>query len=621
MEDILTERFSYASITPYKDYCKLSEKRKLSRTMIDNLDKYDVDDLFSDNVKRDKNALKYYEGKIMELPEKKSKKGKVFFFTTEEEIQERFPLEYSYVSNEKTNTWDTTKDHQIKRHFGRSFSEVITHVVERSIRRHGDKITIKVYSGFKSRGFNCIYFKKSFRVESITINLSTGNFTTCSINKRGKTNNTKLRCNSFMSLQQMLFNADNPFAVKNMIKSNSRVREEFLSSFDNEIFTSKIQEALGISFGIMNYGDSPISFLNDLVKVFVEKKKIKVPNGDYVYWITRLYPTEKYLKKNERKLIASVLDMLGVKSKMSIKLVHSYPNIDIVGFVKLCTYFGSDYTKYIGNLNDLVLSNSNRKTGTNNTMDWLLKSNMKHHPNKTYHLTDNEKENLIKIANSFEYTEGIGIMSERYTQLLDDHFNMIEKIRQFDPDMQMRARTLKDFNDEHRELSKIISAMKKGWTIEYQYDQKTIDQIEKPIECLYDSNTLHFIYPTILKREEDYMEEGSFMHHCVASYSNKDKSMIVSVRTENGQDRVTCEYDIQTGRCIQKRSFCNAQPPEHFVNGLDMLDGVIMKLARFGILNWKDKKKVPVKINGIELPMEILPVNARDIFGVQLPFG
>ena len=40
---------------------------------------------------------------------------------------------------------------------------------------------------------------------------------------------------------------------------------------------------------------------------FVDKKKIKTPN-DFVPLIKRYYPTEKFLKKNQRKLMQSILD-------------------------------------------------------------------------------------------------------------------------------------------------------------------------------------------------------------------------------------------------------------------------------------------------------------------------
>jgi hypothetical protein len=208
---------------------------------------------------------------------------------------------------------------------------------------------------------------------------------------------------------------------------------------------------------------------------------------------------------------------------------------------------------------------------------------------------------------------------------------MIHKLREYLPDLYMKARTHQELTAEHRELSKMIAAIKKGWVIEYQYDEKTISEIERPIDFVVNLGTDDDpifrldtsmgdkkLYPRILKREEEYVEEGSFMHHCVASYSDKDKSMIVSLRTEDENDRVTIEYDIQTGKPIQKRHFCNANPPQHFHNCIIMLDARIKQQARWGTLNWKEKKKVPVIINGVQIQQEQL--GPRTPFGAPLPF-
>jgi hypothetical protein len=204
---------------------------------------------------------------------------------------------------------------------------------------------------------------------------------------------------------------------------------------------------------------------------------------------------------------------------------------------------------------------------------------------------------------------------------MDEHIRMIGRVREFDPTFYLKSKTMQEFHVEHRELSKIISAIKKGWVIEYQYDEKVLEDLEKPLDCLYDDNRLHKLHPYVLKREEDYVEEGSFMHHCVASYADKDKSIIVSLRTEDGMDRVTCEFDIQSGRCLQERSFCNAKPPSHFEDGLLLLSEKINLYSRWGTLNWKEKKKVPIKINGIEITSELPTVRVTDIFDdVQLPF-
>jgi hypothetical protein len=123
-------------------------------------------------------------------------------------------------------------------------------------------------------------------------------------------------------------------------------------------------------------------------------------------------------------------------------------------------------------------------------------------------------------------------------------------------------------------------------------------------------------YPFILKREEDYSEEGSFMHHCVASYSDKDRSIIVSIRTQDKSDRVTCEFDCQTGSLIQSKHFCNGQPPEDIAMAVVELTKKTKGYARLGLLNSISRQKVPIKINGIEVtPEQREPRRLTDVMG------
>jgi hypothetical protein len=184
---------------------------------------------------------------------------------------------------------------------------------------------------------------------------------------------------------------------------------------------------------------------------------------------------------------------------------------------------------------------------------------------------------------------------------------MINKIRVYDPLLHMKATNEKEFIEEHTELSKLVTAIKKGWVIEYQFNKKMLDEIEKPIKsyCICE-NVPHekdfvLLYPKVLKREEEYIEEGNFMHHCVATYADQERSIIISLRNEDGSDRITCEYKIQDGKLVQSRHFCNGSVPEHFKDALEVLSDKVLIHARWGTLNWLEKKKVPVQINGIEI--------------------
>jgi hypothetical protein len=180
---------------------------------------------------------------------------------------------------------------------------------------------------------------------------------------------------------------------------------------------------------------------------------------------------------------------------------------------------------------------------------------------------------------------------------------MIERINEFDPNIRWRATTYSDFHTEHMELSKMFSLMKKGWTTEYVFDNRMTRKVEEPITVLGDDLITRTFVPFILKREEEYSEEGAFMHHCVASYANKESSMIISLRLNGGMERVTCEFEKKTGHCHQERYFCNKVPPPYFNLALEILVERVKKFSNQRLLNHIDMKKVRVKINGIEIPL------------------
>jgi hypothetical protein len=259
--------------------------------------------------------------------------------------------------------------------------------------------------------------------------------------------------------------------------------------------------------------------------------------------------------------------------------------------------FGSVSTK-----NDMIPSSLKVMTSMSNDFK-----------NHGYDITDVEKENLVKVLTS-EPVRGVTV-NENFMGLVRDHFRMLNRIREYDPNIRMKANNITKFHSEHNELSKIISAIKKGWVIQYFYPEETIRQIQQPIKIFKsidigpglkgtDMDNYITITPHVLTREEEYIEEGKFMHHCVASYAETDTSMIISLRTDDQQDRVTCEFQISNGKLIQAKHFSNAQPPKQFEFVIEEVTDIVRIHARFGTLNWLKKDRVPIKINGIEIPAE-----------------
>jgi len=606
MEDIITQKFSYATITVFKDYSKIDDKKKSLNSMSVNLDDFDGDDEETIFEKR-KQQIKFLVedlrkpsvGRIVEFPEKMGNK-KTRFFYGEPNINERTSINYAI------NKFETRNDRHIKRHYGNPFSEIAVNTIERSIRRHGDKITIKVYRHNRYRPFNSIYFKQSSSVESVTFNTVTGNFTTCSMTKHGKKISKTFRTNSFTMLE-VQFSQGGIIDMRKVLDDDSSLMIEYKETFNNRDFIYNLDKTLKLNQNIIFNGKW---FVQLMLERFVETKQIKVSN-DYGLWIKKYYPTEKFLKKNERKLVASILDMFQIKSKITIKIMHRNSKLDIHSLARLCYLFGDNYSKYIASIDMKHFDNSTIEPVEMGCSKFVFAQENKNHG---FDITNNEKENIVKILNNLKCETGgfLRLSSEKETLIggrfigdLIDHFNMIKKLRKYIPDLYLKSKNIDEFHKEHSDLSKMVGMIKKGWVIEYVFVDKMVEDVEKPVDVkidLDDNNVGEItFYPHILKREEEYKEEGDFMHHCVATYADKEKSIIVSIRTENQQDRVTCEFDCQTGKLIQARHFCNNRPPGDMELAVQQLEVKTKYYARMGLLRSLEKKKSPVKINGIEL--------------------
>jgi hypothetical protein len=605
MEEIITQKFTYATITVFKDYCKLIDKEKSLSSMGVDLDSLDGDDdVFESTVRLMKFTIDDLRrptvGRTTEFPEKVGKR-KTKFFYAKPGVNERSIINYAI------RNFETRDDRHIKKHYGNPFSEITVNTIERSIRRHGDKVTIKVYRHNSHRAFNNIYFRKSTSVESVTFNTNNGNFTTLSMNKSGRKTTKTFRINNFNFFETQ-FKDGGILSMRKSLSDDSVLLNEYNETFNNTDFIFEIDKVFNLN---QNFSFNGTWFVQLMLQRFVELKKIKVSN-DYDYWIKKYYPTEKFLKKNERKLIASILDMFQIKSKITIKIMHESKKLDIHSLARLCYLFGDNHSKYIGSINLEHFKNSTYESSIsygypNFKFAQELKKNK-------FNILNSEKENIVKIINNLDvsvrgFQRLLGktetLLNYNFLNDLEDHFKMIDRLREFIPDLHMKAKTYDDFRSEHSELSKMISMIKKGYVIEYVFSDKMVNDIEKPIDLKIDLGDGNHgditFFPYILKREEDYSEEGSFMHHCVASYSDKDKSIIISIRTEDKSDRVTCEFDCQTGSLIQSRHFCNNQPPEDMAMAVIELTKKTKNHARLGLLNSISKQKVPIKINGVEV--------------------
>lgn len=615
MEEILLyQRFSYAKIVPYKNYSKIP-RNTVEHSGIHKQLTYK--DRYSGDL-----ITEYYDGDegvgLTPTPDQAKNKNTRFFIWKDE--YRDIPI-IKYASKHKldgvSGVFYTTKDRHIKKYYAEPFCEISVVILERSIIRKGNKVTIKTNRFTKNRCFNQKYFTQRRLTTSVTFDMAKGDFLIIESNKkRGNKGPTTFRKNSFYGLDSFIKNTDGPFKfLRNHLSKNNTLYKELHSVFDDKEFNKTLYLVFNrmVSFptdGTL-FGNL---FYEEVMRWFINTKRIKTPN-DYKELLLRYYPTEKYLKKNDRKLIASILDVFQIKSKITIKLLHEKPNLDLRSLIILCGLFGDQYQKYIGSIPkymfgltgtgiDYQLSPSSLKVMLTKSYDYK---------NHSYDISDVEKENLVKVLIS-EPTRGVTV-NEPFIGLVKDHFRMINTIREYDTNVRMRANTMVKFHTEHMELSKTIAQIQKGWVIQYFYPEETLRQIQQPIKVFKsikidttligsDMDDFITIMPHVLTREEEYIEEGKFMHHCVASYADTDTSIIISLRTEDLQDRVTCEFNISDGRLMQAKHFLNLKPPKQFEHVIENVNDLIRIHARFGTLNWLKKDKVPIKINGVEIPLE-----------------
>jgi hypothetical protein len=575
MEILLEQRFSNAKISLLKNYCKLVDFQDYKYKDIDWEDKK-VQSLDFFAIYSDRKNTK--------------------FFKEKSSLERGYAVEYPKFELVKNHF--TTSDKQITRHYNNPFAHLVIEIIERSIKKKGDKILISSLYYKKERGYNRKYFTTHITKNHFSFDFKTGNFQVIETFGKGKKKSSKIfRTNNFIFLKQAIKNNYGFFNIAKYYSRGSKFKKEIHDNLNDGEFIYTIGKLFGIDGFLSNDTDNyHDKFYNKIVESFIEYRKIKVPNHSFVHLLEYSYPKEVLFKKNDRKLVASVLDMYGIKTKFTIKLLHNYPFLNLITISKLCLIFGKDYQKYLSSIRENIFAASQTRNREVNALysisDYKIKI-------LEYNISDTDKENIVRILNDEKYQKPI---TEDTINDLLDHFRMINKIKYYDNKLTMKAKTYLEFTQEHQMLSKIMSTIKKGWIIEYVYNEKTIHQIEEPLsKFVSDEIGEVTFYPTILRREDEYSEEGKFMHHCVGTYADKDKSMIISIRKNNNTDRVTCEFDIQSGNMIQARYFCNAQPPEEYQSIIEHIQDLIMLLARYGILNWKEKIKSPVKINGIEV--------------------
>lgn len=550
-ETIFSQRVNYAIIEKYKNYSHLSQKPKdMSIDIVGRVFETNHQPSFVDIVN-------------LPPPEVRGKKLKqLFHFISPKKDGERLR-----VCRAPMGGMFLTQDSQkIGKALSDPFSNINIFTRENIITREGNvvKLVMDVYT--KHKDFNHKFARK--RINKVTIKFDFDKGNTLIMKQRG--NHKEFRTNSLWFFDEIDFEYFKNLFPKSVNSRNQTLSKkhkdiEVLMNMGILILTLKAVCAQYIKF------DEPTSKLNFFTKLndhrerftlkqisllnLVKGKGIKV-NNNYEDILINLYPTQKYLKRNGYKLIQSCLDRMGIKHSPCIKIAHNnFTHTWLI--LKIKTIVGNDYYRYISNvkwshvtLDYDILVNGRMRYQVYGEID-------ENQPLKS----KREKTNFIKILN--EVITSDVMTNDSLTQFIGDivdHIRIMDKISDINPYISLNACTYQTFMEEHRVYSKIERRMDRDSTILIEYDENFIDIMNEPFDM--DGYTFK---PVVLVNEDQYIDEGEEMNHCVAGYITNRNSIIVSLCETTTKERSTLEYDTLTGVLKQERSNYNKKPVDYLL--------------------------------------------------------
>jgi len=391
-------------------------------------------------------------------------------------------------------------------HYGNPLTRVLKSYLMIVVERDGDKVSMKVFNGFRERRVGNKWFKVVRNVDYITVNTKTGDVYSGFLHNYQNKKKVRKKLNKNYFLNEPVSNIG--YVIRDKIWPYSH---------------SSIEVAVDASSKFMDEIDGRGFFHSldkRLFKFYLDKKGIKYPNNFFLY-SSKLVGSKfrKILKKNDNRLVDAFMIHNGLTGKKLKKCLHGCKALNLDLYLMARKLFGDDW---INQDDDFILQTLNSEF---KIQDQYIPAEF---------LTVIGKDELRRVFNLFKkvYFEEI---LDTYTFM--DHIAIYTQLKMYgETDLRWMSNDVDIFRNEHLDWSDKLTFYKKGH-YERIYPIYSYEHLEQP---------LGEYYPVLLDDSISYNEESSSQSNCVKTYIGKPSNIIISLRkgSRYSEDRATIEYQL-----------------------------------------------------------------------------
>jgi len=393
-------------------------------------------------------------------------------------------------------------------HYGNPLARVLKSYLMILVERDGDKVSMKVFNGFRERRVGNKWFKVARSVDYITVNTKTGDVYSGFLHnyQNKKKVRKKLNKNFFLNepIAQVMYTIrDKGWSYSH---NSSEIANDAVSKFMYEI----------------DGREEPyeFNFEKRLFKFYLDKKRIRYPNNFRLYSSKLVGPIfRKILKKNDNRLVDAFMIHNGLTGKKLKKCLHSCKSLNLDLYLMARRLFGDDW---INQDDDFILQTLNSEF------------NIKDRDIPAEFVNVIGKDELRRVFNLFKkvYFEE---MLDTYTFI--DHIEIYTQLKMYgETDLRWMSNDVDVFRNEHLDWSDKLTFYKNGH-YERIYPIYSYEHLEQP---------LGEYYPVLLDDSTSYNQESSIQSNCVKTYIGKPSNIILSFRkgSRYSEERATIEYQL-----------------------------------------------------------------------------